>query len=167
MISPRLAGAGVLALAMTSIWSPAQAHHSFAMYDSSTTLVKTGVIVRTTPDPWHFQMFFAELNEDRNAVIRNDANDPIVWQIEMETAALMAREGITNETVPPGTIVSVAFLPLRNGQPGGARHTYAIYQCPANTPPAAGLHCDSVEGSTKLGEGEFPVPTTEAAATAP
>jgi hypothetical protein len=156
MKKQKLIRAGALALAIIAGLTPAEAHHSFAMYDLGRTMVKTGVVVRTTPDPWHFQFFFAALNEERNAVVRDESGQPVIYQIEMATAALMAAAGITPDTFPPGTIVSIAFYPLRNGKPGGARGEYVLYRCPPKTPPAAGAHCDSVEGSTKFGEGELP-----------
>ena len=30
-----------------------------------------------------------------------------------------------------------------------------IYKCPKDTPPAAGKHCNSVEGNTQHGRGDF------------
>lgn len=156
MMKQKLRRAGAAVLALTLAWTPAEAHHSFAMYNSGVTMVKTGVVVRTTPDPWHFQLFFAELNDERNSVVRDASEKPIVWHIEMETAALMAAQGLTPETFPPGTIVSIGFFPLRNGDPGGARGEFALYKCPPKTPPAAGAHCDAVQGATKHGDGELP-----------
>lgn len=156
MTMQKLTRVATVAAAMIVAWTPVEAHHSFAMYDSNTIMVKTGVVVRTTPDPWHFQLFFAELNDERKSVVRDAANEPIIWQVEMETAAIMASEGVTPETFPPGTIVSIGFFPLRNGAPGGARGKFALYSCPAKTPPAAGAQCDSVEGAIKHGEGELP-----------
>jgi hypothetical protein len=156
MTMQKLKRVAAVTTAMIAAWTPVQAHHSFAMYDSKVIMVKTGVVVSTTPDSWHFQLFIAELNDERKAVVRDGANEPIVWQIEMETAAIMAAEGLTPKTVPPGTIVSIGFYPLRNGDPGGARGTFALFSCPPKTPPAAGVHCDTVEGSTKYGGGELP-----------
>jgi hypothetical protein len=54
----------------------------------------------------------------------------------------------------PGTIFSVNINPLRDGKNFGSR-TGPIYECPKDTPPAAGKHCNSVKGSTQHGRGEF------------
>ncbi|MES2604872.1 MAG: DUF6152 family protein, partial [Pseudomonadota bacterium] len=72
---------------------PARAHHSFAMYDSSQTLVFTGIITRVDPNPNHLQVFFAPLNEARDQVLKDDKGEPIVWSVEMDGAAQEARKG--------------------------------------------------------------------------
>jgi hypothetical protein len=137
----------------------AVAHHSFAMYDQTKTYVMTGIVTRIDPNPNHLQMFVAPLNAARDQVLKDDKGEPIVWAIEMDGAAIEARDGISVNGFPRGTIVSVGLHPLRNGFPGGGRGESGLYRCPADTPPAANLHCDSVAGSTTHGRGELPVPT--------
>ncbi len=132
------------------------AHHSFAMYDTNKTYVMTGIVTRVDPNPNHLQMFVAPLNEARDQVLKDAAGETIVWAIEMDGAAQVARDGITVNGFPRGTIVSVGLHPLRNGFPGGGRGESGLYKCPADTPPAAGLHCDAVEGSTTHGKGVLP-----------
>ena len=75
---------------------------------------------------------------------------------EMDGAAIEARRGITVNNFPRGTIVSVGLHPLRNGQPAGGRGKNGFFKCPADTPPAPGKHCDSVQGSMEYGEGVLP-----------
>jgi hypothetical protein len=77
----------------------------------------------------------------------------------MDGAGNSARQGISVNGFPRGTIVSVGLHPLRNGFPGGGRGQSGLYKCPADTPPAPGKHCDSVMGSTSHGEGVLPEPT--------
>lgn len=141
-----------------AIVAPVQAHHSFAMFDSSVERVFTGVVVRVNPDVNHLQLFFAEMNEERTNVIRDDRGQPIVWVAEMTSAALAARQGITVNSLPPRTIISLAMNPLRSGEPGGHR-VGPLIKCPENTPPESGMHCDSVEGHTAFGEGVLPAGT--------
>jgi len=43
---------------------------------------------------------------------------------------------------------------LRDGKNFGTMEG-AIYKCPEKTPPAAGKHCNSVQGSTQHGRGNF------------
>jgi hypothetical protein len=135
------------------------AHHSFAMYDLNKTYVMTGVVVRVDPNPNHLQIFFAPLNEARTQVIRDEKNEPVVWALEMDSAGAAARDGITVNNFPRGTILSVGLHPLRNGLPAGGRGKNGLFKCPADTPPAAGKHCDSVKGSTSHGHGALPMPT--------
>ncbi len=134
----------------------AAAHHSFAMYDMTKTHVITGIVTRVDPNPNHLQMFVAPLNEARDQVLKDAAGETITWAIEMDGAAQEARDGVTVNGFPRGTIVSVGLHPLRNGFPGGGRGESGLYRCPADTPPAAGMHCDSVTGSTTHGDGVLP-----------
>lgn len=129
---------------------PAQAHHSFAMYDSDTVKVFTGVVTRIDPAPNHLQIYFAPMNEERTNVQRNDDGDPVLWNVEMSGSASMARQGVSVNTFPPGTVFSIGMNPLRNGDKGGTR-VGGIFKCPERTPPEPGKHCDSVEGHTQIG----------------
>lgn len=138
--------------------APAEAHHSLAMYDGTKTLVTTGVVTRVTPGASHVVILFAPLNEERKAILRDAQGEPVIWSLELTAAAQAAREGITVASFPAGTIMSAGLHPLRSGEGGGSREG-AIYKCPENTPPAAGMHCDSVEGSTMHGRGGLPEPT--------
>jgi hypothetical protein len=152
--------AAALFAAVVSIFAGfAQAHHSFAMYDLNKTYVMTGVVVRVDPNPNHLQIFFAPLNEARDQVIRDNKDQPFVWALEMDAAGLAARDGITVNNFPRGTILSVGLHPLRNGLPAGGRGKNGLVKCPADTPPSPGKHCDSVKGSTSHGHGVLPKAT--------
>ena len=137
----------------------ARAHHSLAMYDLKRTYVLTGVIVRVDPNPNHLQLFVSPLNDARDQVLKDARKEPVVWAIELDAAGTAAREGVTVNTFPRGTIVSVGLHPLRTSQPAGARSKFPLFKCPTDTPPAAGKHCDSVKGSQTFGPGKLPVPT--------
>ena len=134
-----------------------QAHHSFAMYDTSVTKVFTGVVTRVDPAPNHLQIFFAPMNAERKNVERDGSGEPIVWAVEMAGSAQMARQGVSVNSFPPGTVFSVALHPLRNGEPAGAREG-GMFRCPDRTPPAPGMHCDSVDGHTAIGNDPLPEP---------
>src|SRR5690606_8970370 len=73
----------------------AAAHHSFAMYDSTKTYVMTGIVTRVDPNPNHLQMFVAPLNEARDQVLMDSAGEPVVWAIEMDSAGIEARDGVS------------------------------------------------------------------------
>jgi hypothetical protein len=144
-------GLAVVVTATTAaIITPASAHHSFGGYDASVTKVFTGVVARVNPDANHLQIFFAVMNDERKNVIRGEDGQPIIWAVEMAGSAASAEQGISVNTFPPRTIFSVGLHPLRNGDPAGSREG-AIVKCPAEKPPEAGKHCDTVEGSVFLG----------------
>ena len=135
---------------------PARAHHSFAMYDKQQALSLTGVVTRVSPDPAHLTIYFVPLDEARQQIIRTADGEPEEWVVEMLDAARIAAQGITVNNFPRGSIISVGLHPLRNGRPGGARGDFGVFKCPPSTPPAAGMHCDSVAGATQHGPGELP-----------
>lgn len=150
--------AAAMITAAVTVCLPANAHHSFSIYDASVTKVFTGVVTRVNPDANHLQIFFAPMNEERKNVVRDENNQPVIWAVEMTGSAQAARQGISVSTFPPGTIFSVGLHPLRSGEPAGSREGGAMFKCPERTPPAPGKHCDSVEGHTKYGEGQLPKP---------
>ncbi len=158
---------GALAAALVAavtIAVPVQAHHSFSIFDAEVTKVFTGVVTRVNPDANHLQIFFAPMNAERKNVERGADGKAVVWAVEMAGSAQAAQQGISVSTFAPGTVFSVALHPLRSGQPAGAREG-AMVKCPDSAvpgkpqPPAAGKHCDSVDGNTKFGDGELPTPT--------
>jgi hypothetical protein len=145
--------AGVVGSAIAALTAAtSSAHHSFAMYDQSIKYVFTGVVERINPDAAHLQIAFVPLNENRDALVRDAAGKPATWLVEMGGSAASAREGISVNNFPRGTVFSVGLVPLRNGQRGGAR-VEGLYKCPQGKPPAPGRHCDSVDGATSHGGG--------------
>lgn len=136
---------------------PVAAHHSFSIFDHDKTLVFTGVVTRVNPDANHLQIFFAPMNEDRKNVERGPDGKPMLWAVEMAGSAQAAKDGISVSTFAPGTIFSVGLNPLRSGEKAGAR-VGNLFRCPAKTPPAAGKHCDSVEGNISHGTGALATP---------
>lgn len=152
-----VAGAGFVALA---VGAPLLAHHSFASYDMNKTIVVTGVATRVNPDANHLQIFFAPMTADRKTVERDKDGQPIMYAVDMAGSAASAQDGISVNSFPRGTVFTVAMHPQRNGDPAGFREG-PIYKCPVNdagkgVPPAAGKHCDSVQGAQKLGQGSLP-----------
>lgn len=138
---------------------PALAHHSFAIFNMEQTKVFTGVVTRINPDANHLQIFFAPMNDERKGVVRSADGKPVVWAVEMAGSAQAATQGISVSSLPPGTYISVALHPLRSGEPAGSRaETGAIFRCPDKKAPAAGKHCDSVDGNIPLGQGALAQP---------
>jgi hypothetical protein len=104
---------GVLAIA-----APALAHHSFAMYDTNQTKSFTGKLTRYIPGANHAQLLFELLDADGKPIMQN--GKPAQWGVETGSAAALSRQGITVESFPVGTIITVDLHPLRDGRSFGA-----------------------------------------------
>ena len=141
--------AGVVIVSM--FISTAFSHHSFAMYDMTKTVTFTGVLTRFVSQANHAEMHFVPLGPDAKPM-RGADSQYISWGVEMGGAAAMAQQGISVNTFPYGTIFTVSLHPLRDGKNFGSMQG-SVYKCPKDTPPAAGKHCNDVQGSTQVGNG--------------
>jgi uncharacterized protein DUF6152 len=140
-----------LSLAVT----PAFAHHSFAMYDQTKTVVLTGVAYQFVAQANHAELHFYLIGPDGKLAKDKDGKN-VEWGVELAGAAAVAQQGITTAAFPAGTIFSVKVNPLRDGNTFGSRvGSSAIAKCPWKTPPAAGKTCDTVKGSELLGATTF------------
>jgi hypothetical protein len=143
---------------VTVFVAPAIAHHSFAMYDQSKTVVWTGIATRFVAQANHAELHFVPLGPDGRPMRGSDGK-PITWGVEMAGAAAVAQQGITASSFAAGTVFSVKLNPLRDGSNFGSR-VGAIAKCPMDNNgkpqiPAAGKHCDSVTGNQILGGTAF------------
>jgi hypothetical protein len=125
-----------IAVSLAAMTAPALAHHSFAMYNMAETKVMTGKLTRFIPGSNHAQLIFEVLNADGSPVM--EKGKPLVWGMETGSAAAMARNGVTVETFPPGTIMTVTLHPLRDGRPMGAVGGPIVF-C-GSTMPAGGCN---------------------------
>ena len=99
--------------------TPALAHHSFAMYDQTKTKTLTGKLTRFVLGANHAQLLFELLGSNGKPEL--DANGkPVIWGVETASARQLANVGVTAETFPYGTILTVSFMPLRDGRNFGA-----------------------------------------------
>jgi hypothetical protein len=111
--------AGLAAVMWTGVLTqPILAHHSFAMYDQSTTKTLTGKLVRYIPGANHAQLIFDVLDADGKPVMQN--GKAVQWGVETGSAAALARQGVAPKTFPEGTIFTVTLYPLRDGRTFGA-----------------------------------------------
>jgi hypothetical protein len=147
---------GLAVLASLSLCvSPALAHHSFAMYDQTKTLVLTGVAYQFVAQANHAELHFYLVGPDGKLVKDKDGKYSD-WGVEMAGAAAVAQQGITAASFPAGTIFSLKMNPLRDGSNFGSRAGgTAIAKCPPKMPPAPGKTCDTVQGSELLGAATF------------
>jgi hypothetical protein len=148
-LSRGAATAALFAIILVGLAAPAQSHHSFAMYDQTKTVTMTGVLTRFVAQANHAEIHFVPLGPDSKPV-RDAAGKPVTWGVEMAGAAAVAATGVTVASFPAGTIFSVKLNPLRDGNNFGSR-VGGLVKCPKGKVPAAGKHCDSVEGSETLG----------------
>lgn len=148
--------AGLFAFAALGICvTPALAHHSFAMYDQTKTIVLTGVAYQFVAQANHAELHFYAIGPDGKLMKDKDGKN-VEWGVEMAGAAAVAQQGITTASFPAGTIFSVKLNPLRDGSTFGSRvGASAIAKCPWKTPPAPGKTCDTVAGSELLGASTF------------
>lgn len=121
---------------------PAQAHHSFAMYDTSVTETFTGKLLRFIPGANHAQILFEVIDESGEYVLADDGKI-LVWGIEMGGSALIARQGVTVKDFPIGTVLTVTVNPLRNGKTFGVQ-AGAVISC-GDALPVDGCNAETGE----------------------
>lgn len=107
-----LLGAGLAALALTSLAAPAVAHHSFSMFDPS--------------KPMKFEATVRNLQwTSPHAILWVDAPQvagypPGLWSLELPTSpANLARMGWSRTSVKAGDRVIVEINPIRDGRRSG------------------------------------------------
>lgn len=115
------------------VMSVAESHHSFAMYDQAKTVTLTGALTRFIPGANHAQLIFELRDADGGQVLGDDGR-PAIWGVETGPAAQIARQGVTVEAFPPGTILSVSLHPLRDGRPFGALADAGLVKCGTQIP---------------------------------
>jgi hypothetical protein len=148
--------AGALAAPIAAFVAlPAFAHHSFAMYDQTKTLVLTGVVYQFVAQANHAEIHLYLIGADGKLEKDKDGK-PHAYGVEMAGAAAIAEQGITADTMKPGTIVSVKVNPLREGSDFGSKSgSSGLAKCPWKTPPVPGQSCDTVSGREILGAPQF------------
>ena len=114
-----LAGVGIAAFTLMAGLQPAAAHHSFAMYDTTKSKTLTGMLTRFLPGANHAQLLFTLVDENGRGIIGEDGR-PIVWGVETGPAGMIARQGVTVESFPAGTIMTVTLNPLKDGRNFGS-----------------------------------------------
>jgi hypothetical protein len=113
----------------------AHAHHSFAMYDQTKQETYTGKLVRFIPGANHAQLLFEIVDAEGQRQIGADGK-PITWGVELGPAATIAKQGVTVESFPLGTVITVTLNPLRNGKTFGAMAQGArLIRCGTDVPP--------------------------------
>ena len=109
----------LLALAAAGLLSalPADAHHSFAMFDPDHTVTLTGTVKE-----------FRWVNPHSAIFVKVDGSDDPnkLWAVEMTSPSNLTRRGWTRTTLKPGDRISVEINPLRDGRHGGGFRTATL-----------------------------------------
>jgi hypothetical protein len=124
-----------------------QAHHSFAMYDQAVVRTFTGRLTRYIPGANHAQLIF-QLLDVTGAPIIDAQGNAVLWGVETGPATRIARQGVTPDNFPEGTIITVQLNPLRNGKTFGAMPNGAPLVNCGMTMPAGG--CTEATGTVYL-----------------
>jgi hypothetical protein len=92
----------------------AQAHHSFAIYDSAHQITIEGTVKEfqwTNPHVWIHVM------------VKNDKGTEEEWNVECTSVNFLERRGWSKRTFKAGDKVSITLSPLRDGSKGGSFRT--------------------------------------------
>ena len=123
MNKPGVRGVVFAAIAATTVLLStsdiADGHHSFAMYDQTTVVEMTGRLTRFIHAPNHAQLLFELLEADGTPIL-DDNGEPVAWGVETGPSTRIARQGVTPDNFPAGTIITVRLNPLRDGRTFGA-----------------------------------------------
>ena len=90
---------------------PAQAHHSFAMFDSTKNMTLEGTIKEfqwTNPHSWI------------QIVVKDASGKDTEWSIEGGSPNGLARAGWKRTSLKPGDKAVLVTHPLKDGTPGGS-----------------------------------------------
>jgi hypothetical protein len=103
--------------ALLAASSPANAHHSFAMFDQANEVDLEGVVQEFRYVAPHS---FIVLQ------VKQDDGTMESWTLEGVSPGDLARDGWSRTSLKPGDEIKVRIAPLRSGAPGGAWVTKKI-----------------------------------------
>jgi hypothetical protein len=100
--------AGLGLIALISVATPSIAHHSFAMFDRSRTLMLPGTVKEVqwaNPHTWIQLLVSGE-----------DGTNPAEWSIEAGSPNMMVRQGWSSHTLKAGDKISLQAHPMLDGR---------------------------------------------------
>ena len=98
------------ALAVVAAGVPAQAHHSFAMFDLQKQVTVSGTVRQFQ---WTNPHAYIQL------VAKDASGNDVEWSMEMGAPMYLYARGWRPSTLKAGSRVNVTIHPLRSGEPGG------------------------------------------------
>ena len=102
--------AALIASVTTLAAMTVHAHHSFAMFDRTTEVLRTGTVQRWAFNNPHSWLYVNVTNEDGTQTL---------WSFESASPTQLIGRGITGKSFEPDATVTVMFCPLRDGRAGG------------------------------------------------
>ncbi|MDB5461079.1 MAG: hypothetical protein JWO72_2820 [Caulobacteraceae bacterium] len=112
MFKKLIAAAAALALGGAIVAGPASAHHSYAMFDSATTMTLAGTVVSWDwTNPHSFLQFMADGQH---------------WDLEAASPSMLSRAGMTRNSLKPGDKVTVKLHPRRDKALGGSLQSVVL-----------------------------------------
>lgn len=106
-----LAMVGTGAMLACALAAPAQAHHSFSMFDMKKTQVLNGTV---TSFNWQMPHVWIHL------MLPGPGGKTMEWAGECHSPNIIARKGWKSNTVKPGDKIKVTMHPMRDGSPAGS-----------------------------------------------
>jgi hypothetical protein len=100
--------AGPVLIALISVTTPSIAHHSFAMFDRSRTVVLQGTVKEVqwaNPHTWIQLLVSGE-----------DSTSLAEWSIEAGSPNMMVRQGWSSQTLKAGDKISLQAHPMLDGR---------------------------------------------------
>ena len=105
----KIAGCAMIAVAVFAV--PAQAHHSFAMFDQEKTISISGTVKEFEWSNPHAWIHLTAVDEATGR--------PVDWAFEMGSVGQIAAQGWKSDSIKPGDKITVNGHPLRDGSRGG------------------------------------------------
>ncbi len=97
-------------IVLLAVVHPLRAHHSFAMFDTTSRLTLTGSVAAFE---WTNPHVIIEIDvSDDNGAVKQ-------WTIELGSPSILMRGGWKFSDLKHGDKVTLLVNPLKNGQPGG------------------------------------------------
>jgi hypothetical protein len=90
--------------------APAEAHHSFVMFDTTKQVTLTGSV---TSFEWTNPHTYIEVD------VTDDSGSVKHWSVELGSPSILRNSGWKHDSLKPGDKVTVVINPLKNGNPGG------------------------------------------------
>lgn len=117
------------------------------MYDQTKQETLTGKLTRFIPGANHAQLIFELLGSDGEPQMGADGK-AVTWGVELGPAAAIAKQGVTVDGFPLGTVITVTLNPLRNGKTFGAMASGArLIKCGTAMPDGG---CNETTGEVFL-----------------
>ena len=104
----QFAGAVLGAVALAA--APAQAHHSFAMFDMTKEVTVSGTVRQFQ---WTNPHAYIQL------IAKDEQGRDVEWSMEMGAPMYLYARGWRPRSLKAGQRITVTLNPLRNGRPGG------------------------------------------------